>query len=82
LERKLFSAKFDEAKMQQAFIKILDNSLQALKGPGRISVQTRNLELTQPTQDRDVQLAAGAYVCVEISDNGCGIEPDVLPRIF
>ena len=82
LERKLFSAKFDEAKMQQAFIKILDNSLQALKGPGRITVQTRNLELTQPTQDRNVQLAAGAYVCVEISDNGCGIEPDVLPRIF
>ena len=29
-----------------------------------------------------MHLAAGAYVCVEISDNGCGIEPDVLPRVF
>ncbi len=29
-----------------------------------------------------MQLAAGAYVCVEISDNGSGIEPDVLPRVF
>ena len=81
-ERKLFSAKFDEAKMQQAFIKILENSIQALKGPGRITIQTRNLELTQSTQDRIVQLVAGNYVCVEISDNGCGIELDVLPRIF
>jgi CheY-like chemotaxis protein len=83
LERKLFTVKFDEAKMQQAFVKILENAVQAL-GPanGRVSIQTRNLELTQPTQDRNVQLAAGNYVCVEITDNGCGIEPEVLPRIF
>jgi two-component system, cell cycle sensor histidine kinase and response regulator CckA len=82
LDRRLFAAKFDEAKMQQAFMKILENAVQALHERGRIRVQTRNIELAQPTQDRNVQLAAGAYVCVEISDNGCGIEPDVLPRVF
>jgi two-component system cell cycle sensor histidine kinase/response regulator CckA len=82
LDRKLFAAKFDEAKMQQAFMKIMENSLQAVRQQGRITVQTRNIELAEPTQDRNVQLAAGAYVCVEISDNGCGIEPDVLPRVF
>ena len=82
LDRKLFAAKFDEAKMQQAFMKILENALQALRERGHITVQTRNIELAEPTQDRNVQLAAGAYVCVEISDNGCGIEPEVLPRVF
>jgi nitrogen-specific signal transduction histidine kinase/ActR/RegA family two-component response regulator len=82
LDRKLFTAKFDEAKMQQAFMKIIENSLQALRERGRITVQTRNIELAEPTQDRNVRLVAGAYVCVEISDNGCGIEPEVLPRVF
>jgi two-component system, cell cycle sensor histidine kinase and response regulator CckA len=82
LDRKLFAAKFDEAKMQQAFMKIIENSLQAIRERGRISVQTRNIELAESTQDRNVRLAAGAYVCVEISDNGCGIEPEVLPRVF
>ena len=29
--------------------------------------------MTEPTQDQNAQLAAGSYVCVEITDNGCGI---------
>jgi len=82
LEQRLFAARFDELKMQQAFLRILENSVQALRGDGRITVQTRNVELSEATQDRNAKLAAGAYICAEISDNGCGIPPDVLPRIF
>jgi two-component system cell cycle sensor histidine kinase/response regulator CckA len=82
LERKLFAAKFDEAKMLQAFVKILENSVQSLQGAGRITISTRNLELNQPAQDLSVQLASGSYVYIEITDTGRGIEPGVLPRIF
>jgi two-component system cell cycle sensor histidine kinase/response regulator CckA len=82
LERKLFSAKFDEAKMQQAFLRILENALEAINGSGRIGIQTRNFELNEAAQDRNVQLTPGAYISVEITDNGCGIESEVLPRIF
>ncbi|HTV75611.1 MAG TPA: ATP-binding protein, partial [Candidatus Baltobacteraceae bacterium] len=84
LDRDLFGARFDEAKVQQALTKILENAVEAvgLDGAGQIAVQTRNVDLTEPTQDRNVRLAAGAYVSVEVADNGAGIEPDVLPRIF
>jgi len=82
LERQPFAAKFDEAKLQQALLKVLENSVQALKGSGRITVQTRNIQLAEKTQDRNVQLHAGAYLCVEINDNGCGILPDALNRVF
>jgi two-component system cell cycle sensor histidine kinase/response regulator CckA len=83
LEKGLFAARFDEAKLQQALTKVFENAVEAVtSGGGQITVQTRNLELTEPTQDRNAQLAAGNYVCVEIADNGRGIEPDVLPRIF
>lgn len=82
LERKLFTAKFDEAKMQQAFVKILENASEAIGNSGRITVQTRNVELSLGTQDRDLRLAPGTYVCVEFSDSGAGIPADILPRIF
>jgi two-component system, cell cycle sensor histidine kinase and response regulator CckA len=83
-ERDLFGARFDEAKVQQALTIVLENAVEAVgsAGNGKVSVQTRNVELTEPTQDRNARLAAGAYVCVEIADNGSGIEPGVLPRIF
>jgi signal transduction histidine kinase len=82
LQNRPFGAKFDEAKMQQAFIKILENSVQAMDNFGTVYISTRNHEIDQPLKDGNVRLAPGAYVCVEISDTGKGIPEETLPRIF
>jgi len=82
LERRLYAARFDEAKMQQVFLKLLENAVEALPEQGRITLQTRNLDLPEPMQDQNAHLSPGTYVCVEIEDTGCGIEPAVLPRVF
>jgi signal transduction histidine kinase len=104
LEPQLYSPRFDEAKLQQVFNKIIENSLEALAAnatpahgsssslapsaaqapmpTGRIAIATWNFETAEPVQDGIVQLSPGSYVCVEISDDGPGIDAAVLPRIF
>jgi CheY-like chemotaxis protein len=82
LERRLYTASFDEAKMQQALAKVLENAVEAIKAEGKIHVETRNLDLSAPKQDGAAKLAAGHYVCVAISDTGAGIAAEVMPRIF
>jgi two-component system, cell cycle sensor histidine kinase and response regulator CckA len=82
LEQGLFATRFDETKMRQALLKVLENAVESLPGGGQITVQTRNVEVAKPFQDHNARLEAGAYVCAEITDNGCGISPAVLPRVF
>jgi two-component system cell cycle sensor histidine kinase/response regulator CckA len=82
LESKLFSVRFDEAKMQQALMKVLDNAVQATSSGGSITVSSSNCSLPEPLCDGTVTLAPGDYVCVEVGDDGCGIPPEVLPRVF
>ena len=82
LEPRLFSARFDEAKLQQAIIRVLENALEAAGPSGRIVVQTRNLSTKNPTQYGNARLSAGHYVCVKITDNGPGIQTEILARVF
>jgi nitrogen-specific signal transduction histidine kinase/CheY-like chemotaxis protein len=82
LEDHLYSVKFDEAKVQQALAKIIENALDATEATGRISLSTRNLDITEPTQDRTAQLVPGNYVCITVTDDGKGIAADALSRIF
>lgn len=83
LETHPYMVTCDEAKMQQAFVRILENSVQALgEEGGRVRVITRNLDLREPTHDQNVALAPGVYVNVEVKDDGPGIPADVLPRVF
>jgi signal transduction histidine kinase len=82
LESKLFTVNFDEAKMQQAFMKIVENAVQAVWPKGRVSITTQNQSFTESFQDGVVKLEAGHYVTVEFSDSGPGIPQDAIARIF
>ena len=82
LENKLYSARLDEAKVQQALVKILENAIEAMPPEGQIIVSSRNLDVPALTHDGAVRLEPGSYVCTEISDTGGGIDPEVLPRVF
>ena len=82
LESRPYAVHFDEAKVQQALLKILENSVQAMPDGGKMTVRTWNFDADESSRDGNVRLNPGAYLCVEIVDTGTGIAPEVLPRIF
>jgi len=54
-------------ELSQVFMNILINAAQAIKERGEINIKT---------------WAENGEVCVRISDTGCGIKPEQLPKIF
>jgi PAS domain S-box-containing protein len=57
----------DEARMQQVLWNLLRNAIKFTPEGGRVQVRSRD---------------EGSWVALEVADNGIGIEPQVLPRIF
>ena len=57
----------DMTRLVQSVVNILTNAAKYTDPGGKIKLQTR---------------AEGSYALVEISDNGAGISPELLPRVF
>ena len=77
----------DTSRLQQAFINLIRNALQAAGTGGRVAINARALTVTGDSGDADPSPQAGCpltgeVVDVEITDDGPGIAGDVLPRIF
>jgi CheY-like chemotaxis protein len=76
----------DETQLRQVIMNLMTNASDALSGnSGRIIVRTgtRVLEgdaLRSPYIQQD--LTAGSYAYFEVSDTGCGMEPEVRTRMF
>ncbi len=77
-----WSVMVDPNELENALMNLVVNSRDAMSGSGTISVESFNIDLDEDYVADKHELLAGEYVCIVISDNGTGIEPEVLERIF
>ena len=69
----------DEGQLCQALANLLINADDAMPAGGRVVLTAANLELGP---EQRPPLAPGRYVRLEIKDEGVGIPPELLSRIF
>ena len=66
-DRELPTVPMHAAELNQVWTNLIDNAADAMGGSGTLTLRTR---------------AEGEEVVVEVADDGPGIPPEVLPRIF
>ena len=75
----LWAAEIDAGQINQAISNVAINAVQAMPAGGRLRVSAENVFIDD---HRFVELPAGRYVQLSLSDTGVGIAPDVLDHIF
>jgi PAS domain S-box-containing protein len=74
----LWDVAADPIQVNQVFLNLFENAVEAIEARGRITVATRNTVL----DTEQAGLNAGPYVCLSIQDTGRGMSTDTQTRVF
>lgn len=73
----------DSGEMQNAFLNIILNACHAMNNEGTICFKTTEEQITNGFIDYTTeQIPTGNYLCLSISDTGCGMSKNTLRHIF
>ena len=72
----------DKRQLEQVIMNLVVNARDAMPQGGEINVRADNVSLHKPLSRDRVDLPKGSYVRIRVSDEGCGMSPEVLDKIF
>ena len=78
----LWKVAVDKGQLEQAILNLAVNSRDALEGEGRLTIETYNASLDDAYAQNHIDVPAGQYVVVAVSDSGKGMTPEVKARAF
>jgi two-component system cell cycle sensor histidine kinase/response regulator CckA len=78
----LLRIKADKRQLEQVMMNLVVNARDAMSGTGEIKIVTKNLSLSSEMSRDRATVPKGSYVMVKVKDNGHGIPPETLDKIF
>jgi PAS domain S-box-containing protein len=78
LQDDLWTCRIDPGQFEAAVLNLAANARDAMARSGRLTIATENVA----TGGDSVDLAAGDYVLISVSDSGCGMSAEVLSHAF
>ncbi len=72
----------DKRQLEQVLMNLVVNARDAMPDGGEIRIETEVVHLDKPLSRDRATVPPGEYVTVKVSDEGTGIKPDVLQKVF
>jgi CheY-like chemotaxis protein len=68
--------------MDQVLLNLAVNARDAMPDGGLLAIETSAVEFDEAAASQNPPARPGSFVCLRVSDTGCGIPPEILSRIF
>ena len=78
----LWPAMVDPAQVENVLLNLALNARDAMPDGGKLDIELANKVLDESYASTNADVVAGDYVMLAVSDNGCGMSPEVLARVF
>jgi signal transduction histidine kinase len=78
----LWRTRVDRGELENAILNLAVNARDAMADGGRLTIETANCHLDDTYASAHIEVPAGQYVLVAVTDNGCGMPPDVRVKAF
>ncbi|MDX9868664.1 MAG: PAS domain-containing protein, partial [Kiritimatiellia bacterium] len=72
----------DPNQIEQILMNLAVNAKDAMRDGGRMTFHTETVTLTPHDAELFPESVPGTYTCLSVTDNGCGIAPELLPHLF
>ncbi len=80
--RELARVRIDPSQMDQILANLCVNARDAIKNTGKITIETGNAAFDEEYCSHHAGYAIGDYVLLAVSDNGCGMDRQILDHLF
>ena len=78
----LWRTRADPSQLENVILNLCVNARDAMPKGGKLTLETANVSLDDAYARANVDVAAGQYVMIAVTDNGEGMSPEVIERAF